>query len=171
MGIDKTIGLKFKRYYPLICIQIYENMALKLLKGFWFVSMVAALGTLLYVYAGLPQQVVIQNDGGENVSISNEVFFYVVMMFLAISNMMVFAIGKLFQRDGDFRTWFYGLIMTLNIFFVIALVYVSQYNSSERFDYGRVAFLIYGSVGLMVLWAALWPVYLIFRRISSKPTV
>jgi cytochrome c biogenesis factor len=146
-------------------------MALKLLKGIWFVSMVASLGTLLYVYAGLPQQVVIQNEGGSNVSISNEVFFYVVMMFLAVSNVMVFVIGKMFQREEDFKTWFYGLIMTLNVFFVIALVYVFQYNSNERFDYGRIAFIIYGSVALIVLWASFWPAYLIFKHFSSKPTV
>lgn len=146
-------------------------MALKLLKGIWFVSMVAALGTLLYVYAGLPQNVIIQSDGADNVSISNEVFFYVVMMFLAISNVMVFITKKLFQREEDFRTWFYGLIMTLNIFFVIALVYVSQFNSNERFDYERIAFLIYGSVALIVLWAASWPGYLIFRRVKSKATI
>jgi cytochrome c biogenesis factor len=146
-------------------------MALKLLKGIWFVSMVLALGTLLYVYAGLPQDVVVQSEGGDNVSISNEAFFYVVMMLLAISNVMVFVTGKLFQREEDFKTWFYGLIATLNIFFVIALIYISQFNSNERFDYGRVAFLIYGSVGLIVLWAALWPGYLIYRRLKSKPTV
>ena len=146
-------------------------MALKLLKGIWFVSMMVALITLLYVYAGLPQEVVVQNEGGSNVSISNEAFFYVVMMFMAISNVMVFVISKVFQREGDFRAWFYGLIMTLNIFFVVALVYISQYNSNERFDYGRVAFLIYGSVSMIVLWAAFWPGYLIFKRFTSKPTV
>lgn len=146
-------------------------MALKLLKGIWFVSMVVALGTLLYVYAGLPQDVVVQSGDGRNVSISNEAFFYVVMMFLAIANVMVFVTGKLFEREEDFRTWFYGLITTLNIFFVIALVYISQFNSNERFDYGRIAVLIYGSVALIVLWAAVWPGYLIFRRLRSKPTV
>jgi hypothetical protein len=146
-------------------------MASKLLKGIWFVSMVAALGTLLYVYAGLPQEVVIQNEGASNVSISNEVFFYVVMMFLAISNVMVFVIGKLFPREEDFKAWFYGLIMTLNVFFVIGLVYVFQYNSNERFDYGRIALIIYGSVALIVLWASFWPAYLIFKHFTSKPTV
>jgi hypothetical protein len=146
-------------------------MALKLLKGIWFVSMMVAFTTLLYVYAGLPQEVVVQNEGGSNVSISNEVFFYVVMMFLAISNVMVFVISKVFQREGDFRAWFHGLIMTLNIFFVVALVYISQYNSNERFDYSRVSFLIYGSVSLIVLWAAFWPAYLIFKRLTSKPTI
>jgi hypothetical protein len=90
---------------------------------------------------------------------------------MAISNVMVFVMNKVFQKEVDFRAWFYGLIMTLNIFFLVALVYISQYNSNERFDYGRVAFLIYGSVSLVVLWAAFWPGYLIFKRFTSKPTV
>jgi hypothetical protein len=143
-------------------------MALKLLKGAWFVSMAVALSTLLYVYAGLPQEVVVQNKGGANVSISNEALFYIVMLCLAIANVLVYAIGKVFERNHDFRAWFHGLIMTLNIFFIIALIYIFQYNSNERFDYDRIAFIIYGSLALMVIWAAFWPVYLISKRLSAK---
>jgi hypothetical protein len=84
---------------------------------------------------------------------------------------MVFVIGKVFERQPEFRTWFYGLIMTLNIFFIVALIYIAQYNSNERFDYERIAFIIYGSVGLIVLWACFWPAYLVFRRLSAKPSV
>ena len=146
-------------------------MALKLLKGLWFLSMLAALGSLLYVYAGLPQDVVIQHDADANVSVSNEAFFYLVMVLLAISNAMVYAFGKVFERDIDFRAWFHGLVMTLNIFFIIALVYIMQYNSNERFDYGRIAGVIYGSVALIVLWAFFWPVYRIFKRLNSKSLV
>lgn len=146
-------------------------MALKLLKGVWFLSMVAALATLLYVYAGLPQEVVVQNEEDSRILVSNEVFFYLVMVLLAISNVMVFVVGKVFERKEDFRTWFYGLIMTLNVFFIIALVYIFQYNSNERFDYSRIAFVIYGSLALMLLWASFWPAYLIFKRLSSKSLV
>ncbi len=146
-------------------------MALKLLKGIWFLSIVAALIALLYVYAGLPQEVIVQKQGSSQISVSNELFFYIVMMFLAISNVMVFIIGKVFSEKEDFRAWFHGLIMTLNIFFIIALIFIFQYNSNEKFDYGRIAFIIYGSLGLMVLWASFWPVYLIFRAFSSKSLV
>ena len=143
-------------------------MALKLLKGAWFVSMVVALSTLLYVYAGLPQEVVVQNKGGSSVSISNEALFYVVMLCLAISNVLVYPMKKVFEHNQDFRAWFHGLIMTLNIFFIIALIYLFQYNSNEKFDYDRIAFIIYGSLILMVIWAVFWPAYLVFKRLSSK---
>ena len=146
-------------------------MALRLLRAVWFLSMVAALGALLYVYAGLPQEVVVQHEENANVSITNEVFFYVVMVFMAITNVTVYIIAKVFNRQEDLRIWFFGLITTLNIFFIIGMNFISLYNSSEKFEYSRIAFVIYGSVGLIVIWAASWPVYLVFKRINSKPLV
>lgn len=146
-------------------------MALKLLKAVWFLSMVAALGTLLYVYASLPQDVIVQDEENSNVSVSNEVFFYVAMVLIAIMNVTVYIIAKVFKRQEDLRTWFYGLITTLNIFFIIGLNFIALYNSSERFDYDRIAFIIYGSLGLILIWAVSWPVYLVFKRINSKPVI
>lgn len=146
-------------------------MALKLLKAVWFLSMVAALGALLYVYASLPQDVIVQDEENSNVSVSNEVFFYVAMVLIAIMNVTVYLIAKVFKRQEDLRTWFYGLITTLNIFFIIGLNFIALYNSSERFDYDRIAFIIYGSLGLILIWAVSWPVYLVFKRINSKPVI
>lgn len=146
-------------------------MALKLLKGIWFLSMMVALGALLYVYAGLPQEVIVQEQEGAKVSVSNEIFFYTVMLFMAVTNVMVYIIGKVFHHNEDFRAWFYGLIMTLNIFFVIALNIISVYNSNERFDYSRIAFVIYGSLGLIILWAFGWPLYLLLKRLNFKSLI
>lgn len=143
-------------------------MALKLLKAIWFLSMVGALGALLYVYASLPQDVVVQDAGEAKVSISNEIFFYVMMILMAVTNVMVYIIAKVFKGNEDLRTWFYGLITTLNIFFVIGLNFISLYNSSERFDYNRIAFVIYGSLALVILWAVSWPLYIIFKEKNSK---
>lgn len=146
-------------------------MALKLLKGVWFLSMLVALAALLYVYAGLPQEVVVQDEGGERVSISNEAFFYTVMFLMAIANVMVYAMGKVFKNNEDLRTWFYGLVTTLNIFFVIGMNMISLYNSNEKYDFARIDFIIYGSVALIVVWALSWPVYSLFKRLISKPTI
>ena len=146
-------------------------MALKLLKAIWFLSMVGALGALLYVYASLPQDVVVQDAGEAKVSISNEIFFYVMMILMAVTNVMVYIIAKVFKGNEDLRTWFYGLITTLNIFFVIGLNFISLYNSSERFDYNRIAFVIYGSLALIVLWAVSWPLYIIFKGKNYKSLI
>jgi len=143
-------------------------MALKLLKAIWFLSMVAVLGALLYVYASLPQEVVVQDAPDARVSVTNEVFFYVAMTLIATINVMVYVIAKVFKSNTELRTWFYGLITTLNIFFIIGMNFISLYNSAEKFDYDRLAFIIYGSLGLMVLCAVAWPVYLVFKRTNIK---
>ena len=146
-------------------------MALKLIKGVWFLSMLVALVALLYVYAGLPQEVIVQDEGGERVAISNEAFFYIVMFLMAIANAMVYAMAKVFKNNEDLRTWFYGLVTTLNIFFVIGMNMVSLYNSNEKYDFARIDFIIYGSVALIIVWAISWPIYSLFKRLISKPSI
>ena len=139
-------------------------MVLKLLKAIWFLSMLVTLGALLYVYAGLPQEVLVQDDTEARVAISNELFFYLAMTLIAISNALVFVMAKVFKSNEDLRAWFFGLIIALNIFFIIGMNFISLYNSEEKFDYDRIAVIIYGSLGLIILWTVAWPVYAIFKR-------
>jgi hypothetical protein len=143
-------------------------MVLKLLKAIWFLSMLVALGALLFVYASLPQEVLVQDDTEARVAISNELFFYLAMLLIAISNALVFVMAKVFKTNEELRSWFFGLIITLNIFFIIGMNFISLYNSEEKFDYDSIAVIIYGSLGLIILWAVAWPVYVIFKRSGLK---
>jgi hypothetical protein len=143
-------------------------MVLKLLKAVWFLSMLVTLGALLFVYASLPQEVLVQDDTEARVAISNELFFYIAMLLIAISNALVFVMAKVFKTNEELRAWFFGLIITLNIFFIIGMNFISLYNSEEKFDYDRIALIIYGSLALIILWAVAWPVYVIFRRSGLK---
>ncbi len=146
-------------------------MVLKLFKAVWFFSLLAVLGAFLYMYASLPETVILV-ESDNVVSTSREVLFYVVVALLAIINTVVFILSKLHGgREEDFLSWFFGLIITLNFFFIIALSYVSLYNSSEKFDYSRIGWVIYGSVGLMILWALGWPIYSVLRNFSNKQSV
>jgi hypothetical protein len=146
-------------------------MVLKLLKAVWFLSMLATLGALLYVYASLPQEVLVQDDTDGKVAISNELFFYIAMVLIAVSNAMVYVMAKVFKTNEELRTWFYGLIITLNIFFIIGMNFISLYNSEEKFDYDRIALIIYGSLALIILWASAWPVYAIFKLSNLKSLI
>jgi hypothetical protein len=146
-------------------------MVLKLLKAIWFLSMLVTLGALLYVYASLPQEVLVQDDTEARVAISNELFFYLAMVLIAVSNALVFVMAKVFKTNEDLRVWFFGLIITLNIFFIIGMNFISLYNSEEKFDYDRIAVIIYGSLGLIILWTVAWPVYAIFKRSNLKSLV
>jgi hypothetical protein len=146
-------------------------MVLKLFKAAWFLSMLAALANLLYVYASLPEQVSLMEEGIESAHIYREQLFYSAMAMIALANVMVYLFSKKLAPKEDFRAWLHGLVITLNIFFIIGMSFISLYNSTERFDFSRIGFIIYGSVGLVAAWALSWPVYLTVKRLTAKQPV
>lgn len=143
-------------------------MTLKLFKAIWFLSMLAVFANLLYVYASLPEQVSLLEEGVETYAIGREQLFYSAMVVIALANVMVYLFSKSIAPDENFRTWLHGLVITLNIFFIIGLSFISLYNSVEKFDFSRIGFIIYSSVILVVVWALSWPVYSIGRKLISK---
>ena len=87
---------------------------------------------------------------------------------ISVYNFGLYLIAKVFAHRPDFRTWFYGFMVVLNIFFVMSLSFIALYNSNEKFDYGRIDFAIYGSVILIVVWALAWPVYSLYKKFAVK---
>lgn len=138
----------------------------------WFLSVLVLFAALLFNYAGWAEVLVVQEDEGDNtVSMGREVFFYVMVAVFAIVNVLVYLVSKMFPKEEDFRAWFHGLVITINIFFIIAINLIGLYNSAEKFDYNRIGFIIYGSVGLVVTWAIAWPVYIFYRKFFVKQVV
>jgi hypothetical protein len=146
-------------------------MGVKIFKAVWFLSMLVVLVNLLYVYAGLPAEVVVQDKGGSLISVGRDGFFYASTGLVGLINALVFAIANVFKKDADFRSWFYGLVICLNFFFVITFNFISVYNSGDRFDYSRIEFLIFGSIALFVTWALGWPVYSLYRKRFTKSSL
>lgn len=142
-------------------------MVLKLFKAVWFLSALGTLAILLFNYASLPETVVVQEDGPTVYRLNRDTYFYSMLAFIAFVNVMVFPIGKVFASQPDFRSWFYGLVIALNFFFIVSMNFVGVFNSGERFDYERIRYIIYLSVGLFIAWTISWPVYLIYRRLTS----
>ncbi len=145
-------------------------MILKIVKGIWFVSLMAWMASFLYVYASLQEMVIIR-EAEERVMVSREVVFYAFLGAVVLFNGMVFIVNKLFIGREEFLTWFYGLIVCLNVFFLIVINFIAVINSGERFSYDSIGYFIYGSVFLFTAWACAWPLYSVFRRISSKPSI
>ena len=142
---------------------------LRIFKTVWFFSMVAGVGSLLYGYASLQQEnVEVFGNGSEMTSISRDSFFYIVLAFLALINVMVYIIAKILAKNTEFRTWFYGLIITFNIFAVVGVSFVALYNSGEAYNFARLELVIYGSIALFLLWTLSWPVYLGYRKFSGQ---
>jgi hypothetical protein len=144
-------------------------MILKVFKAVWFLSLLGVMANLMYVYAGLPEQVSVAEEGGATAYVmEKETLFYSALAFILILNLLVFLFSKSLTPSESFRTWLHGLVITLNIFFVVGFSFIGLYNSAEHFDYTRIGSIIYGSVILVALWAIAWPVYLIGRRIFAK---
>ena len=138
-------------------------MALKVLKVIWVFSLLTVLAVFMYVYASLPENVVV-NENPQTIALSKEAVFYIALAVIAIANALVFAVSRIFsEKESDFKAWFYGLIACANLFFVIALSFVSLYNSNEKYDFARLGVIIYGSVGLLLVWASSWPVYRVVK--------
>lgn len=147
-------------------------MVLKMFKAVWFLSALVVLGNLLYIYAGIQQEeIIVQEVEGGSLQVTREVFFYSSLAALTFVNFMVYMTSKVFAKDESFRAWFHGLVITINIFFVIAFSLIGTYNSAEKFDYSRIGFVIYGSVTLIVCWAVSWPLYRIFKSFGAKQVV
>jgi hypothetical protein len=146
-------------------------MPLKIFRAVWFLSVIVLFLSLLYGYAGWQEDIVIQEDSTGKVIISREVFFYILVGVFVLVNVLVYLIGKMFPAQENFRAWFHGLIITINIFFMVAMGLVGLYNSTEKFDYSRIGIIIYGSIGLIVVWAAAWPFYSLYQKIFLKQTV
>jgi hypothetical protein len=143
-------------------------MLLKIFRVVWFFSLMAATGVLLYVYASLPE-VVLVGEAGEGFTIPRESYFYAMLSLMTVFNFLVFVLRRLFSAEEPWNivAWFYGLVILLNMFFIITLSFASLINSGERFDYPRIGVIIYGIVALMCAWALAWPAYLAMRKVAS----
>jgi len=137
----------------------------------WFLSLLGLLTAMMLVYASLGETVVIQENGLDRVTLSRESFFYIVLILSAVVNTTVYLIKLFYRKNEDFQSWYHGLVITINLFLVISLFLINAFNSGERFDFSRIAFVVYGSVGLIVAWAIAWPVIRVFRRFSTKSAV
>lgn len=146
-------------------------MIVKVFKGVWFLSLMATMAAFLYVYASLPESIVVQ-EGEVAQSVSRNGLFYATLALLGVFNALVFIVTRLYADSNEYlKAWFYGLVVFLNVFFVVALQFWNLYNSQEKFNYDSIGYIIYGSIAVVVLWSSLWPLYFIIQKISNKSIV
>lgn len=145
-------------------------MALKISKVLWVFSLLAVTAFFMYVYASLPETVVV-NENSDTISLSKEAVFYFALALITIANALVFLVTRIYpEKDFMFKAWFYVLIIWVNLFFVIGLNFISLYNSGEKYDYERLGAIIYGSVSILLVWMAVWPIYGVVQKFSKKQT-
>lgn len=143
------------------------NMIVKVFRGVWFISFLAVVANLMWVYVELPEDVVLQEQGTKLITLNKEVLFYSWMALVGIVNVMIFIMSEKLVPDVSFRSWLTGLIILLNLFFVISLSYIGLYNSSEKFDFIRAGAVLYLGIGLIGIWVTSWPVIVLIRKFSA----
>lgn len=143
----------------------------RLLKAFWFVTLLGTSAHLLYVYAGLREdQLIFINDafGG----VSRELFFFASLGVITLVNFVLYSLHwNLRKRDSEeadfIKGWLMGLGAVLNFFLVIALAFIQVFNGGETFDYTNFGYLVIFSLLLIFLWTLSMPIYFIKLKIKA----
>jgi len=146
----------------------FNQMVLKIFKGVWFFSLLALSVVFFYMYAGLPEQVSFSESEG-SLSISRNGFFYFSIVLFAVINALVFVVRALLSNgDQGFSSWFYGLIVTFNFFFLTSLGFIHVFNGGDRYNFSNMGPAMYGSLILLCVWMISWPVILLYKKIVSR---
>jgi len=145
-------------------------MISKIFKAVWFVTVLAFMLVLIYVYAGLPEEVEVMQAGSMYMVLGRESFFYVYLGLAALANSLIYSyynIGKKTDPDS-LLSWIMGLGVVLNMFFIVSMNFISLYNSMDRVDYTFSGIILVAVVALLSIWVISWPVYSIFRKYLIK---
>jgi len=147
----------------------------KILKLLWLVSFLIVNFTLFYVYAGLPEMVAYTGDEtGSLEYIGKELFFYFFLIVIGVINIVLYILIKRGLANKQVSTrkaekiagWKYGLALVINIFLSISMVFINIFNSGEKFDYSNFGYLVYFSLGLVILWIISFPFVIYSARVK-----
>lgn len=144
----------------------------RLIKYLWFLTVLALLASLLWIYASLPNEVgVLANEFGEaDEFLEKNQFFYVFFGFFALINIILFGLHNMIINHTDrfshqinpsrrslqlsLSQWMLAFASSLNIFFILALIYLAAFNSAEVSNLQAFQVLVYVGpvlVGLVLL--------------------
>lgn len=134
-------------------------------------TLLVTAGLLLFVYASLYENQKVHL--AEIVpGLNREVFFYVGLAIIMLANFTLY-IGhwKIRKKDhaiAEFlKGWYMALGSVLNFFLIVVLFFVQVYNGSEKFDYSNFGYLIFISLGIIILCAISLPVFIIKQKFKS----
>ncbi|MTI40117.1 hypothetical protein [Fulvivirga lutimaris] len=137
----------------------------KLIKAFWFFTLLATLATLLYTYAAIPIGGSLSLFDGQN-TISRETVFNVSLAFITICNFSIYSIARKFRKSevpvAEFLVgWLMSFATVLNFFFMSSLTFIQLVNSGENFDFSNFGYYIYITLGLVIGWVVALPFFIL----------
>ncbi|MEL7001493.1 MAG: hypothetical protein AAFN93_02030 [Bacteroidota bacterium] len=143
----------------------------RLVKAFWFLTVLISLAVLLYVYAGLPEVVAFDLLGNGR-SLDRETSFYIALVILSLTNFSLYALSRHMKyRSEAINTiminWQLSLAGLLNFFYIVSMLFVFLLNSGESFNFNNFGYLIFVSLGFVIIWIFVLPILLI----RNRPTI
>lgn len=127
-------------------------IAVRVFRAVWFLSILVSLAVVLYHYASWPEDIVIGQREINFITLSRDSFFYSLIGILAFVNVTVFVVRQQAKKTEALVAWYFGLIAIINFFLIIAISFVSLFNSNESFRFEEIGFVIYGSLFLIGAW-------------------
>lgn len=158
----------------------------RLVKFTWFITTLLFLVVLLWEYSYLPQTVEVLGGAERETygTLSRENFFYIVLAVFAFSNAMLFALRKLIlmnidqkeKRESagkvslkkDISDWLLGFAGSLNVFLILALIYIGFYNNPSGVNFSHYSPLVYGGPVLMLILVGILIYILLKKRDGNK---
>ena len=145
---------------------------IRFIKFGWYLSIAIFMIVLLWVYAYLPANVGYHANsyGLPDQFIPRENFFYFLLGLFIFTNVVIYLLYKLIQLQylrtpateniagravkEDVAAWLLGFSATLNIFYILSMVYLSLFNNQEGIKlayYGPVVFAGPLLIGIMLV--------------------
>ena len=118
------------------------------------------LAVFFYAYAALQESVQL---GLGALTVSRSGFFYLVLSLLALTNGSGVASGRLLSVDF-IKSWFYGLLASMHLFLIAAMIFLAILNSNEQYDYSRLGPFVILSFVLFAGWLLALPILGLLRK-------
>ena len=68
-----------------------------------------------------------------------------------------------------FISWYYGMVISLHIFLISIFIFITIFNSFEKYDYTMVAPILYASIFILMGWIIAWPIVYILSKRKTEP--
>lgn len=150
----------------------------RMIKFLWLLSVLLFTVTLFWVYAYLPVRIGVMagSEGITDTFVTKGVFFYGSLLFFLLVNGLLFIMRRMLASEkqpltgtypaglrSDLADWMLGFAACVNLFFILAMFYLTAFNSPEGMNQGFYGPLVYTGPVLIVL-SLFVLVYLFFKK-------
>jgi hypothetical protein len=137
----------------------------KLIRAFWFVTFLSTFAVLLYSYAAIPIGHNINMFLGDE-GMSRDTYFYIGLFIIAISNFSFYIVARKYKNEeSPIPAFIFGWVMSfatvINFFLIFSMTFIQFVNNGENFNYVNFGYFIYITLGIVILWVAALPIFII----------